>query len=77
MAKQLKEAPPPLEGPDQMVAAIGAIGWAVALVVLLALALAGQLPASAHWWIWACVAGIGLGLFAVVSIPWIKRGRAR
>ncbi len=77
MAKPVHEVPPPLEGNDQMVAATGAVVWAVALIVMLALSLSGHLPASRHWWIWTCVAGVGLGLFAVVSIPWIKRGKAR
>lgn len=77
MAGPLKEVPPPLEGNDQMVAATGAVAWAVALIVVLALWLSGGLPASRHWWIWTCVAGVGLGLFGVVSIPWIKRGKAR
>ena len=77
MAKPLKEVPPPLEGPDRLVAATGALAWTVALIVLVALSLAGQLPASQHWWIWTCVAGVGLGIFGVVSIPWIKRGKAR
>lgn len=77
MAKPLKDAPPPLEGPDRLVAATGALAWAVALIVLVALSLAGQLPAAQHWWIWTCVAGVGLGLFGVVSIPWIKRGKGK
>ncbi len=77
MAKPVKEVPPPLEANDRMVAAIGAVVWAVALVVLLALAAGGQLPGSRHWWIWTCVTGVGLGLFGVVSIPWIKRGKTR
>ncbi|HEX9065858.1 MAG TPA: DUF2530 domain-containing protein [Streptosporangiaceae bacterium] len=77
MAKPVKEVPPPLEGNDLMVAATGAVVWAVALIVLLALALAGQLPASMHWWIWTCVAGVGLGVLGVVVIPWIKRGKSR
>ena len=77
MAKPLKEVPPPLEGNDQVVAATGTVVWAVALIVVLALSLSGHLAASRHWWIWTCVAGIGLGLFAVVAIPWIKGGKAR
>lgn len=77
MAKPLKEVPPPLEGNDRRAAAIGTVVWAVALVVLLALVLAGQLAASQHWWIWTCVTGVGLGVFGVLAIPRIKRGKTR
>jgi Protein of unknown function (DUF2530) len=75
MAKPLKEVPPPLEGNDQRIAAIGAAVWAVALILVTALALSGDLPASRHWWIWTCVTGVGLGVFAMLVIPWIKRGK--
>lgn len=77
MAKPSKEVPPPLEANDRMVAAIGAAVWAVALVVVFVLSVSGQLSSSLHWWIWTCLTGVGLGLFGVVAIPWIKRGRAR
>ncbi|MGI9006289.1 MAG: DUF2530 domain-containing protein [Streptosporangiaceae bacterium] len=76
MAKPVKEVPPPLEGNDRMVAAGGSVVWAVALIVLLVWSLSGHLPAGRHWWLWTCVTGIGLGLFALVSIPRIKRSRA-
>lgn len=40
---------------------VGVVAWAAALVVLLALR--GRLVAhDAEWWIWVCVAGLGLGL---------------
>ena len=67
--------PPPLEANDQLVAAIGTAAWAVALVVLLIVR--SELPAGSRWWIWTCVAGLGLGLFALGYIPRLKRGRAR
>jgi Protein of unknown function (DUF2530) len=77
MAKPVKEVPPPLEGNDRMIAATGAAAWAVALAVVFALSLSGQLSSSRHWWVWTCLTGVGLGLFGVVAIPWIKRGRSR
>ena len=75
MAKPYREVPPPLEGNDRQIAAIGAAAWAVALIVVFALR--DQLPQDSHWWIWTCVAGVGLGLFGVVYIPYLHRSRAR
>ncbi|MGH3154137.1 MAG: DUF2530 domain-containing protein, partial [Streptosporangiaceae bacterium] len=66
--------PPPLEANDQLVAAAGTIAWAVALVVLLIVR--SELPAGARWWIWTCVAGLALGLFALWYVPRLKRSRA-
>ncbi|HEV2258077.1 MAG TPA: DUF2530 domain-containing protein [Streptosporangiaceae bacterium] len=67
--------PPPLEANDQLVTVIVTVGWAVALIVLLIVR--GSLPADARWWIWTCVAGLGMGLFALWYVPRLKRGRAR
>ena len=75
MAKPQREVPPAFEGNDQMIAAIGTGAWAVALVVLFALR--DQLPHSDHWWIWTCVAGVGLGIFGLLYVPMLKRSRAR
>src|SRR5215472_2266614 len=69
------EAPPPLEGNDQLITVIITAAWAVALIVLLSLG--DFLPSSKHWWIWTCVTGVGLGLFGVVYVPFLKRSRAR
>ena len=49
--------------------------WAVALVILLILR--GQLAADQRWWIWTCVAGVCMGLFALWYVPRFKRARAR
>ena len=49
--------------------------WAVALVVLLIVR--DTLPAEARWWLWTCVAGLLMGLFALWYVPVLKRGRAR
>jgi hypothetical protein len=67
--------PPPLEANDQLVTAVGTAGWAVALVVLLIVR--DSLPADERWWIWTCVTGLGMGLFALWYVPRLKRGRAR
>jgi hypothetical protein len=68
-------APPPLEANDQLVAVVGTVAWAVALVVLLIVR--SELPAGSRWWIWTCVAGLALGLFAIWYVPRLKRSRAR
>ena len=75
MPRPRRPVPPPLEGNDQIVAGAGAIGWAVALVPLLLLR--HHLPASSRFWIWTCVVGLGLGLFALGYVPRLKRSRAR
>lgn len=75
MAKPYRDVPPPLEGNDRQIAAIGAAVWAVALIVVVALR--DHLPRGSGWWIWTCVAGVGLGLFGVAYIPYLHRSRAR
>ena len=67
--------PPPLEANDQLVAVAGTIAWAVALIVLLIIR--SELPAGTRWWVWSCVAGVALGLFAIWYTPRLKRSRAR
>jgi hypothetical protein len=68
-------APPPLEANDQLVTAVGTVGWAVALVTLLVLR--DQILPAERWWIWTCVAGVVMGLFALWYVPRLKRARAR
>ena len=75
MARTRHPAPPPLEANDQLVTAVFTAGWAVALVVLLILR--DQIPADERWWIWTCVAGLVMGLFALWYVPRMKRARAR
>ena len=67
--------PPPLEANDQLVTGSVTAGWAVALIVLLIVR--SSLPADARWWIWTCVAGVVMGLFALWYVPRLKRGRSR
>jgi hypothetical protein len=54
---------------------VGVAGWAVALIVLLIVR--DRIPADARWWIWTCITGLALGLFALWYVPRFKRGRAR
>ena len=55
--------------------AVITVGWAVALVTLLVLR--DQIPPAERWWIWTCVAGVVMGLFALWYVPRLKRARAR
>jgi len=75
VSRTLRPAPPPLEANDQLVTAIITAAWAIALVVLLVLR--DQIPASERWWIWTCVAGVAMGLFALWYVPRMKRSRDR
>ena len=75
MTRSQRPAPPPLEANDRRVTIVGTVAWAVALVVTLALR--DQIPASSRWWIWTCVAGVCMGLFALWYVPRFKRARAR
>jgi hypothetical protein len=70
-----RPAPPPLEANDRQVTLVGTAAWAVALVILVILR--DQLPADQRWWIWTCVAGVCMGLFALWYVPRFKRARAR
>jgi Protein of unknown function (DUF2530) len=70
-----RPAPPPLEANDRQVTVIGTAVWAGALVILLILR--DQLAADQRWWIWTCVAGVCMGLFALWYVPRFKRARAR
>jgi drug/metabolite transporter (DMT)-like permease len=75
VTKTPRPAPPPLEANDPLVTAIITAAWAAALIVLLVLR--DWVPASERWWIWVCVAGLAMGLFALWYVPRMKRARAR
>jgi amino acid transporter len=75
VTRNRRPSPPPLEANDQLVTAVITVGWAVALVVLLALW--EQIPASERWWIWVCATGVVMGLFGLWYVPRMKRARAR
>ncbi|HEY2577943.1 MAG TPA: DUF2530 domain-containing protein [Streptosporangiaceae bacterium] len=68
-------SPPPLEANDRLVTAVVTAGWAVALIVLLAVRT--EIPSRERWWIWVAVAGLIMGLFALWYVPHLQRSRAR
>jgi hypothetical protein len=70
-----RPAPPPKEADDRLVTAVGTVGWALALAVLLAFR--SELPGDARWWLWTCVVGLAMGLFALWYVPFLKGNRAR
>jgi peptidoglycan/LPS O-acetylase OafA/YrhL len=74
MTRPRRDAPPPLEGNDQLITLVLTAAWLAALIVVVALA--DRIPDAGRW-IWTCVTGIGLGLFALAYVPRIKRSRAR
>lgn len=73
MTRPRRPDPPPLRTDDRLIAAVGTVAWAVALVVLLVV----DLPAGDRWWLWVCAAGIATGLFGIWYIPRLQRARAR
>ena len=73
MTRPHRPDPPPMQTNDVRIAAAGTAGWAVALVVLLIVGL----PPEDRWWLWVCVAGVVIGLFAVWYVPRLQAGRAR
>jgi amino acid transporter len=75
VTRNRRPSPPPLEANDRLVTAVLTAGWAVALVVLLALW--EQIPPSERWWIWVCATGVVMGLFGLWYVPRVKRARAR
>ena len=46
---------------------VGTAAWAVALVVVLIAR--DALPAGSWWWVWTCVTGLAMGLFALWYVP--------
>ncbi|RCV54881.1 DUF2530 domain-containing protein [Marinitenerispora sediminis] len=74
MRKPRRPAPEVMESDYRVPTAAGSVAWAVALVVLLAMG--ERLPAADRWWMWVCVTGITLGVFAYFYIPRLLRKRA-
>ena len=66
---------PPLEGNDQLIAAVITAGWVITLIVLLLVR--DQLAPADRWWTWVAVAGIALGVFGLAYVPLLKRSRRR
>ena len=75
MSSDRRPAPPPLEANAPLVTWAGIAAWVVALIVLVAVR--EDIPPSDRWWIWTCVTGIGLGVFALLYIPHLMGSRER
>src|SRR5690606_27876993 len=73
MTRPRRPDPPPMKTNDVRIAVAGTAAWAVALAVLLIVGL----PSDDRWWLWVCVAGIGIGLFGIWYIPRLQAARAR
>jgi H+/Cl- antiporter ClcA len=67
--------PPPLEGNDELIAAVITAGWVVTLIVLLIVR--DQLAPADRWWVWVAVVGCCLGVFGMIYVPLLKRSRER
>ena len=62
-----RPTPPAARTDDRLAALAGLAAWAVALVVVLAQR--GSLVADDRgWWVWACVAGLALGVIGLVHL---------
>ena len=75
MTPPLRPAPPPLEGDDRIITGVITVGFAIGLIVLLALR--DQLAAADKWWIWVAALGTAMGLFGLAYVPHLKRSRLR
>ena len=73
MNRQLRPAPPPLEGNDRLITAVITGGFLVALIVLLVLR--DKLAPADRWWVWVAAVGTGMGLFGFAYVPYLKRSR--
>ncbi len=70
MAPPRRPDPPPLHTDVFRTVLVGVVLWAVAFVVLAAGVRSPLRTHHATWWLWTCVAGIGLGLIGLV---WVRR----
>ncbi|MFM9877430.1 MAG: DUF2530 domain-containing protein [Rhodoglobus sp.] len=61
--------PAPVKTDDRKPMLIGIAVWLVALAVMLVF-LAPLTQAGHIWWLWTCIAGIGLGLIGVLYTNW-------
>lgn len=75
MNRPERPVPPPLEGNDRLITAVITAGWAIALIVLLAVR--GELAPADRWWFWVAAFGTLLGLFGLAYVPYLKRSRER
>jgi uncharacterized membrane protein YbhN (UPF0104 family) len=75
VARSSLPVPPPLEGNDRLIALVMSAAWAVALIVLLVVR--DRLAPADRWWPWVAATGLGIGLFALLYVPILKRSRDR
>jgi hypothetical protein len=75
--KPARRVAPPREANDKLVTGAITIGWAVAFIAMLIVAIIpGVLPAKERWWVWTCAIGVAMGLFGLWYVPVLKRRRA-
>jgi hypothetical protein len=72
MPRPRRPSPPPIETNERLIAGLGTAAWTVAFVIL---SLMG-LPRQDRWWLWVCVTGVTIGLFALWYVPRLHRARA-
>lgn len=61
--------PTPVKTDDRKAILIGLALWIFGLAMVIVFL--GPLTAAGHaWWLWACVAGLGLGLIALLYTNW-------
>lgn len=67
--------PPPLDTDDRPLVVAGMVLWAVAFVVLVVFFRDDLHRHHASYWIWSCLIGIGLGLYALRFVSRRQRNR--
>ncbi len=75
MTANRRPDPEPLETNDVAAVTLGTSLWVIALVLLLALRVAGAWEHDS--WIWVCAAGIFLGLIGVRKVRRRRASRAQ
>src|SRR3954467_14454113 len=68
--------PEPLEVNEKRIVLVGLALWAVAFVVLAVFFHDDLRRHDATWWLWACLVGIALGLYALRFVSRRARGGA-
>ena len=66
--------PEPVEVNETRIVAIGVVLWAAAFVVLVVFFRGYLRDHDATWWLWACLVGIGLGLYGLRFVSRRHRG---
>jgi RsiW-degrading membrane proteinase PrsW (M82 family) len=66
--------PEPLEVNEKRIVLVGLALWAVAFVVLAVFFRDDLRRHDATWWLWACLVGIVLGLYALRFVSRRQRG---